>query len=86
MKIAVTNPEDWVKLRRANYTHSDAASQGGGWWQGCGRAYMCSGKPTIVIGRGSRFAVPFAAPPPPPSSGASNSWSRLRIFKASSKN
>ena len=39
MKIAVTNPEDWVKLRRANYTHSDAASQGGGWWQGCGAAY-----------------------------------------------
>ena len=40
MKIAVTNPEDWVKLRRANYTHSDAASQGGGWWHGCVAAYI----------------------------------------------
>jgi len=26
-------------LSRANYMHSDAASQGGGWWQGCGAAY-----------------------------------------------
>ena len=25
---------------RANYMHSDAASQGGGWWQGCGAAYL----------------------------------------------
>ena len=24
---------------RANCMHSDAASQGGGWWQGCGAAY-----------------------------------------------
>ena len=27
-------------LSRANYMHSDAASQGGGWWQGCGAAYI----------------------------------------------
>ena len=27
------------ELSRANYVHSDAASQGGGWWQGCGAAY-----------------------------------------------
>ena len=27
-------------LSRANCMHSDAASQGGGWWQGCGAAYM----------------------------------------------
>ena len=26
-------------LSRANCMHSDAASQGGGWWQGCGAAY-----------------------------------------------
>ena len=25
-------------LSRANCMHSDAASQGGGWWQGCGAA------------------------------------------------
>ena len=29
-----------LKLSRANYMHSDAASQGGGWWQGCGAAYV----------------------------------------------
>ena len=29
-------------LSRANYMHSDAASQGGGWWQGCGAAYIAS--------------------------------------------
>ena len=28
-----------LKLSRAIYMHSDAASQGGGWWQGCGAAY-----------------------------------------------
>ena len=27
-------------LSRANYVHSDAASQSGGWWQGCGAAYL----------------------------------------------
>ena len=27
-------------LSRANYMHSDAASQGGGWWQGYGAAYI----------------------------------------------
>ena len=26
-------------LSRANCMHSDAASRGGGWWQGCGAAY-----------------------------------------------
>ena len=29
------------KLSRANYMHSGAASQGGGWWQGRGAAYGC---------------------------------------------
>ena len=33
-----------LKLSRANYMHSDAASQGG-WWQGCGAAY----KPTRIV-------------------------------------
>ena len=28
-----------AQLSRANCMHSDAASQGGGWWQGCGAAY-----------------------------------------------
>ena len=28
-----------LKLSRAHYMHSDAASQGGGWWQGCGATY-----------------------------------------------
>ena len=28
------------ELSRANYMYSDAASQGGGWWQGCGAAYV----------------------------------------------
>ena len=27
------------RLSRANHMHSDAASQGGGWWQCCGVAY-----------------------------------------------
>ena len=31
-----------VALRRANYMHSDAASQGG-WWQGSGAAYEPDG-------------------------------------------
>ncbi len=29
-----------AQLSRANCMHSDAASQGGGWWQGCGAAYI----------------------------------------------
>ena len=31
--VTVWNGEMWM-LRRANHMHSDAASQGGGWWQG----------------------------------------------------
>ena len=27
-------------LSRANCMHSDAASQGGSWWQGCDAAYL----------------------------------------------
>ena len=49
MKIAVTNPEDWVKLRRANYTHSDAASQGGGGRAGYGTAYTAAYRATVMI-------------------------------------
>ena len=29
-----------AQLSRANCMHSDAASQGGGWWQGRGAAYI----------------------------------------------
>ena len=29
-----------VSLSRANCMRSDAASQGGGWWQGCGAAHI----------------------------------------------
>ena len=29
-----------AQLSRANCMHSGAASQGGGWWQGCGAAYI----------------------------------------------
>ena len=35
-------------LSRANYMHSDAASQGGSWWQGCGAAYYHAPKPLLI--------------------------------------
>ena len=44
-----------LQLSRANGMHSDAASQGGGWWQGCGAAYLSS-MPRAVPGRGKFFS------------------------------
>ena len=44
-----------AQLSRANCMHSDAASQGGGWWQGCGAAYLSS-MPRAVPGRGKFFS------------------------------
>ena len=40
-------------LSRDNYMHSDAASQGGGWWQRCGAAYLA---------RRARLAEPSRRP------------------------
>jgi hypothetical protein len=38
------SPDAWYSntwsLSGANHMHSDAASQGDGWWQGCGAAYQ----------------------------------------------
>ena len=43
--VAAERLHDQEVLSRANYMHSDAASQGGGWWQGCGAAYV----PLVVL-------------------------------------
>jgi len=40
-------------LSRDNYMHSDAASQGGGWWQRCDAAYLA---------RRARLAEPSSRP------------------------
>ena len=39
-----------AQLSRANCMHSDAASQGGGWWQGCGAAYSGVSAPNEMLG------------------------------------
>ena len=47
-------------LSRANYMHSDAASQGGGWWQGCGEAYHLM---TFGFSRSKKVEMPGPSSP-----------------------
>ena len=49
-----------VVLSRANYMHSDAASQGGGWRQGCGAAYPDLAGTAMIVSP-ARYATFFCS-------------------------